>query len=126
MDAGTLQKLNDILTKGMEASIEGDIMKRFRALKSVFLASQFKIENLEDKQEIKDKIKEISGLFKQRPSTINRQQAAQYFSLQIDTIEDKVDELDLRLNELLYEADVIHLKQRKHPSMEAEIEADYE
>ena len=116
MDAVTLERINNKLSDANDAGIEGDQNKRFRALKIIFNNTVFKFHddknNPKDSDviEVENLIIEINNEFKNQPVVGDRQSFVQYNNLKVGEIELKLDDLEKKINALLFKYNIIHLK----------------
>jgi hypothetical protein len=126
MDAATLDRLNDKISKSNDSAIEGDLLARFRGLKVVYLDTLFKIEDEEEIKAIDKMLDEIKNTIKEQPVSRNRIEAGQFMSHKLSILESKIDEFERELMKLLYKYDIIHLKKQKKIPLEDEIKGDFE
>jgi hypothetical protein len=125
MDAITLERINNILSKLNDAATEGLLLKQFRGLKSVYTSTHFKYTD-DEKKKIEEFITKINEAFKTKAVGGGRQAYAQFLQQNLDVIEDDIFKLEKEINTLLYKYDLINLKIQERDGYEKEIESDYE
>lgn len=127
MDALALMRIDEKLGFSMDSAIDGNQLKRFRALKTIFNSTNFKFELENDfYKEILNLIKEINVMFKEHPvNRSNKQQMINFYAIRTDNIEEKLDRFEEILNRLLYQYDFIYLKKLRNISPEEEVAGDY-
>ena len=125
MDALTLARFNDKLDKSNDAAIDGDLIRRYRAIKEVYLNVSFKLTE-EEKTKCDKDLKLINIKFKETPIQREKSSMAQFMSLQTSMIEELLDNFVSYLNTLLYKHDIINLKKTEKPHFSDIVEDEYQ
>lgn len=126
MAVAYLQRLDEQFGKAHEAAVVGNVMTWFRVLRVIYRLIHFKLREDSDKK-LKDGLElefnVIKRLLVNRP-TGNRGVDSQMVEATIGQAEEKLDLLDMKLNDVSYDKGFVFGK-RDFKSFDQEIEEDY-
>lgn len=121
-----LTRLDNRLNERDGARIEGNIIKWFRSLRSIYTNIYFKVKEAgheKEEEELNKLFKKVENLLSIQINN-NPDINSQIQGIAIGEVEKILDSVDLKLNTLMYEYGLIFPK-KKFLSIEEEIEGDY-
>lgn len=130
-----LERLDRRLDESQKASSEANLILWYRILRTIYRQIHFKIKlNLANEKDIdhKKEIEEIEGLFSKariqlgsNVNTRNNQINREIASISLTNTEVILDELEIKLNDLLYKYELSYPEAYTPPTFEEKLEDSY-